>query len=99
MPAFNPCIEPKRRVACAAIRMKDGTVITGARHYSPDMRRLMRRIYGGDDYWKHADEQGFVDNRGEYLNREQAFILARESGQCPHLPGDGVACLFSEDLY
>jgi hypothetical protein len=98
MPAFNPCLEAKRRVSCAAIKCDDGTVVTGARHYSPDMRRLMERIYG-EGYWKHEAEQGFVDNRGDFLTREQAFVLARESGQCPHLPADGVACLFSEDLY
>lgn len=91
-------LESKRRVACAAIKCDDGTVVTGSRHFSPDMRRLMARIYG-PEYWKHEVEQGFIDNRGEWLTREQAFHLARESGQCPHLPSEGTACLFSEDLY
>lgn len=89
--------------------MKDGTIIPGVRHYSPDMRALMQRIYGRGikvcgvwlkhPYYHYEDEQGFIDTKGAFLTRREAFVLARESGQCPHLPPEGTACLFSEDLY
>lgn len=85
-------------MVCAAILMDDGGVIPGVRHYSPDMRALMRRLYG-DGYWSHEKEQGFIDTRGQFLDRTDAFILAQTNGQCPHLPKNGTACLFSEDLY
>lgn len=88
----------QRRVVCAAILMNDGEIVPGVRHYSTDMRRLMQRLYGGK-YWKHEAKQGFIDTKGKFLGREEAFVLARDSGQCPHLPHDGIACLFSEDLY
>lgn len=87
-----------RKIVCAAIRCDDGFIVSGVRHFSPDMRETMKRIYG-DGYWKHAGEQGFIDQKGEFLSREQAFVLARENGQCPHLPATGIAFLFSEDLY
>lgn len=86
------------QVVCAAIRMDDEGIVPGVRHYSPDMRKLMQRLYG-DEYWKHEAEQGFIDTKGEFLTREEAFRLAQSNGQCPYLPLEGTACLFSEDLY
>ena len=87
-----------RRVVCAAIRCDDGFIVSGVRHFSPDMRETMRRVYG-EKYWEHEVEQGFIDQKGVFLTRTEAFILARENGQCPHLPKTGAASLFSEDLY
>ena len=98
-----------RRVVCAAILMDDGLIVTGVRHYSPDMRATLARIYGKGlrafgkwwrkPYYFHEAEQGFIDQFGKFLTREEAFVLARQNGQCPHLPTTGTACLFSEDLY
>ena len=43
-------------------------------------------------------EQGFLTNEGQFLNREDAFALAKSNGQL--LPGTlGGRELFSEDLW
>lgn len=39
-----------RRIVCAAMKMKDGSLVLGIRHYSPEMRETLRRIYGSDQY-------------------------------------------------
>ena len=46
-----------------------------------------------------ADDQGFLDEAGHYLTREQALAVALRSGQV-RMPAD-VRCgeLFSEDLW
>jgi hypothetical protein len=86
-----------RRVACAAMKMEDGLIVPGARHYSPDMRAVLLRIYG-EKYHLKVVEQGFIDTWGDFLTREEAWERAVEYGQiirdcgCP-------GTLYSENLY
>lgn len=71
-----------RRIVCAAIRAADGEVILGIRHYSADMhRQLEQRADGMKFYRRHGDDQGFVDQHGKYLTREQAYLVAQAAGQ------------------
>lgn len=77
--------------------MEDGLIVTGVRHYSPDMRALLSRIYGAG-YHARVKEQGFIDSRGQFLSREAAWKVAEENGQIRYevsRPGT----LFSENLY
>lgn len=33
------------RIVCAAMLMDDGVIVTGVRHYSPEMRVVLRKMY------------------------------------------------------
>lgn len=90
-------------VVCAAVRLKDGLIVCGPRHFDKIMRaqfdaacgdRLDERLAGA--------EQGFVDQFGKFLSRMDAYQIARnvpqryrKGGGWPH----GFQALFSEDLY
>lgn len=87
------------RVVCAAMKMEDGLIVAGVRHYSPDMRETLFKMYG-EGYHKKVVEQGFIDNRSQFLSREQAFILAKQNDQLIRHPIKILKTeLFSEDIY
>ena len=86
-----------RRVVCAAMLMEDGLIVTGVRHFSPEMRLVLHRIYG-DGYHLRVVEQGFVDQWGEFMNREDAWVVALSQGQVlKEVASAGT--LYSENLY
>lgn len=96
----------QRRIVCAANRfqLKDGgtLVIPGARHYSRDMAEVIDQVR--DKLVKdhvHGDDQGFIDQWGEYHTREEALIIATHAGQVNTVrkKGGPEDELFSEDLY
>ncbi|ARW58236.1 hypothetical protein [Serratia phage X20] len=96
----------QRRIVCAANRfeLKDGgtVVIPGSRHYSKDMADvidLVRDKVVTDHV--HGEDQGFIDQWGEYWNREDALIIATHAGQINTVREKGAPLdtLFSEDLY
>ena len=100
-----------RRVVSAAMRMKDGLIVPGVRHFSSDMRAVLHRIYG-DGYHRQVAEQGFVDTHGNFLSREDAWKRADANGQIhlydpsgkgPKIPQPAnqneIGMLFSENLY
>jgi hypothetical protein len=84
-----------QRVVCAALRHEEGAIICGPRHFDPTMM-AQGSAQGGD--WRRA-EQGFVDQFGKFLTREEARVIAEREGQvlrrfpCPN------HMLFSEHLY
>lgn len=84
------------RIVCAACRWPDGHIILGIRHFSPDMH-LSAKLQG----YEHVPgiDQGFVDQYGRFLTRQEAYEVAVKQGQYkpyePYTPG----ALFSEDLY
>ena len=87
-------------VVCAANRHREsGVIILGARHYDGVMRQAMQ-VCGGFPYWRNCD-QGFINQRGEFLTRERALEIARANGQVKYECGNGTANteLFSENLY
>ena len=91
--------EPKRRVVCAALLFPDGTIVCGPRHFDETMRRLIKRALLDIHADHGACEQGFVDQRGEYMSRQIAWTVAEEAGQIiRRVGGDGHA-LYSENLY
>lgn len=88
-----------RRVVCAACRLGD-VILAGARHFDTVMHSQLQpmSINESETCMLGGAEQGFIDQFGIFLTREEAFILAAEKGQIkgrPNIPGT----LFSEDLY
>ncbi len=79
------------------MQMDDGHVVTGIRHFSPEMRETLKRAYG-DKYHLRVNAQGFVDQRGVFLDRVAAWKVAEATGQIRRevsTPGT----LYSENLY
>lgn len=86
-------------VVCAALRstINPERIITGIRHYCPIMRQQILASEG-ISYWKCNCDQGFMDNRYNFISREEAWILAEKQGQIRRevsTPGK----LYSENLY
>lgn len=98
-----------RRVVCAAIRAADGEVLMGLRHYDWLMHRQIEQRGDGSKFMHRLDEdQGFVDQHGVFMDRFEAFRVARAAkqpidlDQCgTGLLPDGAAHhkLYSEALY
>ena len=84
------------RIVCAAIKLRNGFVVTGVRHFCPLMRAQLKRI----KLSIRNSEQGFVDQFGNFLTREEAYPIAKRQKQFKGHHGgkiDGWLC--SEDLY
>lgn len=94
-------IDYVQRVVCAANRCADGVVLLGARHWDMMMHKQADQIYGDREIPKPV-EQGFIDNRGNFLTREEAWKIAEANGQIiRRVGGDSMngGKLFSENLY
>jgi hypothetical protein len=92
-------VKPDSIIVCAAMMMKDGLILSGVRHFSPDMRETGRRIYG-DNFKYQVEKQGFINQFGEFLSREEAWAVAEKNGQIRKLCYDGqTGILYSENLY
>ena len=92
--------EPTQVIVCAACRY-GLLILCGARHWDrvmSDQYLLAKQTgaYPGTGQF----EQGFIDQFGTFINREDALKIARNSGQLEgrkkHPPEH---LLFSEDLY
>lgn len=81
-----------QRVVCAANRYGD-LIIPGVRHYDPIMHKLIPKYCAGEF------EQGFLDNKGNFLSREEAHSVAKAAGQIIRRVGGDTNKLFSENLY
>ena len=94
----------QRRVVCAAIRAADGSLLLGIRHYSPDMHtQIAARMDGHKFKHRTGEDQGFVDQHGNWLTREEAYTVAAFVNQIvrPEACGKGLngPKLYSEGLY
>jgi hypothetical protein len=83
------------KIICAACRCGD-VVVCGVHHYDKIMRDVMYSLnfpFSGQNV-----DQGFVNQRGEFLDRHQALLVATIAGQLIRKtqPADR---LFSEDLW
>jgi len=83
----------QRRVVCAAMR-KDGILICGARHFDKVMRDQVKLIGLPSVSW----EQGFIDQKGVFLTREEAWIIAKDADQIIRIVSS-EGTLYSENLY
>lgn len=89
--------KPEQRVVCAAHRHREtGNVITGVRHFDNFIRQQIA-IRGDSHVEWH--EQGFVDQFGQFLTREEALALATKNGQIYRRCGGDEKRLYSENLY
>ena len=95
----------KRRVLCAANELPDGHLILGARHWD-DLMHTNFNLYLKAKGVKEEQvlggrvRQGFVDQWGNFLNREVAWMIAEKQGQIRHTgPGFKGPELYSENLY
>ncbi len=86
------------RIVCAAMKLKDGFIVVGARHFDMLMHATLKRIGA-----THLDveEQGFIDQFGNFLTRAEAMVIARKNGQIYREVGNGEdnIDLYSENLY
>lgn len=94
----------RRRVVCAAIRSEDdGLVICSVRHFDTLMRAAIEKL--GRNPANSCWEQGFVTNRGEFISREEGWMLATARGQVLRVVGNQKSAtedghdLYSENLY
>ena len=87
----------QRLIVCAALLNKDGRIVCGPRHFDQTM---MGQIKDRPDVntWRDAD-QGFIDQHGVYLTREEAWEIAELEGQIRRRVGSDIPVLFSENLY
>lgn len=91
----------QRVVVCAAIRGKTGGIICGPRHYDSLMHDQIERMpisAARIFFHRSGNDQGFVDNFGVYMTREEALAVAEAAGQVikKHDPKHELC---SEDLY
>lgn len=102
---YNPDLKdikdgvPVRRVVCAAIRRKDGgAMVCSARHFDEVMNSEIARSLYLRGEWVDAD-QGFIDQFGVFMTRQEAWTVANAAGQIVRRVGGDDGCLYSENLY
>lgn len=74
-------------------------IVTGARHFDTIMHNQLDLLKESGAQWTHTiREQGFIDQRGKYITREDAWRIAEANGQIiDHVSSPGT--LYSENLY
>lgn len=91
----NGLEKPQQIVVCAACKMGEHIVL-GARHFDKRMRQQMENTSCN---WKLA-EQGFIDQFGDFITREEAMSIIKKNGQPFSIERNrGDTVLFSEGLY
>lgn len=71
-------------------------MVSGPKHYDNIMRAVIRAF--NDKSWWTKCEEGFLDQFGNFLTREEAWVIALRNGQIKRevtVPGE----LYSENLY
>lgn len=85
--------EVGHRAVCAANLYK-GRIILGIRHFDG----IMHAQYRGNSR-REETMQGFLDNKGRFLSREEAWKVAMSAGQIIRRVGGDEGCLYSENIY
>ena len=88
-----------RIIVAAANKLSSSLIVVGVRHHDKIMREQIRAA--GKIKEGIKSEQGFIDNSGNFLTREDAVIIAKEAGQLNTFRRKTWPehMLFSEDLY
>jgi len=89
---------PARSVVCAANKYGD-LVFTGVRHFCPVMQFNMAQYDIPSLRRDRGEVQGFIDQHGVFMDRKEAAVVARDSGQLARYGDVFPDVLFSEDLY
>lgn len=90
--------QTNRVVVCAANRGRGGLIVLGIRHHDAIMNDTISRFDLRGNEW----EQGFVDQKGAFLTRTEAWPIALAAGQITRRVGGDTAdggTLYSENLY
>lgn len=93
--------KPQKHIVCAANRFGD-LILCGARHWDQRMRGQADAMGGIKEVRKHGkEEQGFIDQFGDFHTREEAMRIVHRNGQRFDEERNGGSCsaLFSEGLY
>lgn len=98
MDTSKPVEEKPRVVVCAAIKNHPGYVVIGPRHFDQTMCDAMNCHVTDIHSWALGTE-GFIDQFGVFMTREEAWGVAKEAGQIKYRCGGDEGCLFSENLY
>jgi len=99
-PQKGPEKAPKkaRRIVCAACRHREtGKIVAGIRHWDDIMRGQVEEDADGTEW-----EQGFLDNKREFLSRTEAWKVAVSANQLVSRCGGDSSnggTLYSENLY
>lgn len=97
----NGIKKPQQIVVCAACRF-NGVTLTGARHFDNVMLNQLENMKEGTKPSKEGErwEQGFIDQFGDFLTREEAMTIVKENGQPFNTKRNGSDKeLHSEGLY
>ena len=94
-------------IVCAANRVKlengADAIILGVRHWDSLMNTALDiRLKAFPDelqLWKNNVEQGFIDNKFNFLTRREALVIAKQNHQIIRRCGGDEKKLFSENLY
>lgn len=89
--------EPLYRVVCAAVRLTNGIVIGSARHFDSVMDVTLSFLSSVGI--SLTGDCGFLNNKSEFMTREQAWVIAEKAGQIRKRLGQVPGILQSEDLY
>jgi hypothetical protein len=100
-------------IVTAAMRYSNGFIVTGVRHFDNIMHDSLEMLdklddksvlssFGKLDSWGQP-EQGFVTSLGNFVNRQDAYVIAYQHGQLRNKDVGGMynngGTLFSECLY
>ena len=99
-PTLEAPYKPERgqqRVVCSAVRYSGGFMLIGPRHYDDTMRKQMDDL--GIEGSEECPEQGFIDQHGVFLTREEAWVIASAANQVIFRCGGDGEKLYSENLY
>lgn len=91
--------EAQRRIVCAAVRIDVDKVICSPRHYDSVCRATINLLPEEDREKWYCAEQGFVDQFGKFLDRHEAYKIAKAANQIIFRCGGDEGKLFSENLY
>jgi hypothetical protein len=98
----NNIEKPQQVVVCAACRRGE-TILAGARHFDKVMSSQIIAIDGGLFPGGGVGfEEGFIDQFGDFLTREEAMKIAIAAGQKVDIKrgcGGDKEILYSEGLY
>jgi hypothetical protein len=86
-----------QRVVSMAACIVDGNLVVGNRHFCPVMSLMLDALHLTEEQTHNHDvrtEQGFVDQYGVYMTRQEAWTVAKEAGQIKEVFQEGV--LYSE---
>lgn len=94
----NDLDEPLLRIVCAAVHKKNSAfTVPGIRHYDDDMMVLIYHLFV--PFKKEDYIDGFLTNKGKFLSRKQAWVVADKARQIRSRIGQVFGELHSEDLY